>query len=140
MGRIETYDHTADLGLRVFAPDLDDLFQTAAAGLFDVIVVNRKDVQIAETEPVRISAESTEDLLVEWLNELIFRSETQHRLYSQFDVALDQSGCVLEGNIGGEEIDRQRHVLDHEVKAATRHGLSLRRENDEWVAEVIVDI
>jgi len=140
MGRVETYDHTADLGLRVFAPDLNDLFRTAAAGLFDVIVVNREDVRSVETEPVRLSADSTEDLLVDWLNELIFRSETRHRLYAQFDVALDQSGCVLEGTIGGEPIDRQRHILDHEVKAATRHGLCVRRENDDWVAEVIVDI
>ncbi len=140
MGRVETYDHTADLGLRVFAPDLTDLFRTAAGGLFDVIVVNRQDVRIVETEPVRLSADSTEDLFVDWLNELIFRSETRHWLYALFDVAIDPSGCVLEGTIGGEPIDRARHVLDHEVKAATRHGLSLRRENDGWVAEVIVDI
>jgi SHS2 domain-containing protein len=140
MGRVETYDHTADLGLRVFAPDLGDLFRTAAAGLFDVIVVNRQDVQIVETEVVRLSAETTEDLLVDWLNELIFRCETRHRLYAQFDVAVEQNGCVLAGRIGGEPIDCQRHILDHEVKAATRHGLSLRRENDCWVAEVIVDI
>ncbi len=80
MGRVETYDHTADLGLRVFAPDLTDLFRTAAAGLFDVIVVNRQDVRIVDTEPVRLSADSAEDLLIDWLNELIFRSETRHRL------------------------------------------------------------
>lgn len=140
MGRVETFDHTADLGLRVFAADLNDLFQTAAAGLFDVIVVNRNDVQVAETEQVRLKADSTEDLLIDWLNDLIYRSETQHRVYSRFDVAIDQTGCVLEATIGGEKIDRKRHILDHEVKAATRHGLSLKRENDEWIAEVIVDI
>jgi SHS2 domain-containing protein len=140
MGRTETYDHTADLGLRVFAADLNDLFRTAAAGLFDVIVANSDAVRPAETEPVRLSAESTEDLLVEWLNELIFRTETRHRLYSRFDVALDETKRVLEGAIGGEEIDRARHILDHEVKAATRHGLSLRHDKDGWVAEVIVDI
>jgi len=140
MGRVETYDHTADLGLRVFAPDLTDLFRTAAAGLFDVIVVNRQDVRIVETEPVRLAADTIEDLFVDWLNELIFRSETRHRLYAQFDIAVEQDSVVLAGTIGGEPIDRQRHILDHEVKAATRHGLSLRREDDGWVAEVIVDI
>ncbi len=30
MGRSETFEHTADLGLRVFAADLPDLFRTAA--------------------------------------------------------------------------------------------------------------
>ncbi len=80
MGRVETFDHTADLGLRIKGDDLADLFRTAAAGLFDVIVANRDQVQVVETEPVFLEAESTEDMLIRWLNELIFRSETQHRL------------------------------------------------------------
>ena len=140
MGRSETFEHTADLGLRVFAADLPDLFRTAGEGLFDVIVANRGDVQVVATESVSLSAESTEELLFKWLNELIFLSETKHRLYTRFDVALDATGCRLDGTIGGEPIDRGRHVLDHEVKAATRHGLSLRPEQGGWVAEVILDI
>jgi SHS2 domain-containing protein len=140
MGRSETFEHTADLGLRVFASDLPNLFRTAGEGLFDVIVANRGDVQIFVTESVVLSAETTEDLLFKWLNELIFQSETQHRLYTRFDVALDDAGRQLEATIGGEPIDRRRHVLDHEVKAATRHGLSLRQKHEGWVAEVILDI
>jgi SHS2 domain-containing protein len=140
MGRSETFEHTADLGLRVFAADLPDLFRTAGEGLFDVIVANRGDVQIVVNDPVSLVAETTEDLLFLWLNELIYLSETQHRLYTRFEVTVDPNGCRLEGTIGGEPIDRARHVLDHEVKAATRHGLSLRAEQGGWVAEVILDI
>jgi SHS2 domain-containing protein len=140
MGRSETFEHTADLGLRVFATDLPDLFRTAGEALFDVIVANRADVQVVATDQLALSAETTEDLLFGWLNELIFLSETRHWLYNQFDVSLDASGCQLQATIGGEPIDRARHVLDHEVKAATRHGLKLRRANGGWVAEVIVDI
>ena len=50
MGRSETFEHTADLGLRVFAADLPDLFRTAGEGLFDVIVANRGDVRVVATE------------------------------------------------------------------------------------------
>jgi SHS2 domain-containing protein len=140
MGECETFDHTADLGLRVTADDLVDLFQTAASGLFDVIVANRQEVRVIETETVSLEGDSTEDLLIEWLNELIYRCETRHRLYSEFHVKLDERACRLEATIGGEPIDRERHILDHEVKAATRHGVSLRKEPQGWVAEVIVDI
>jgi protein archease len=140
MGRSETFDHTADLGLRIIAADLPDLFQTAAMGLFDVIVANREQVRALETEHVSLSGDSTEELLVEWLNELIFLSETRHRLYNDFRVDMDESGCRLTAAIGGEPIDRARHILDHEVKAATRHGLSLRKDPEGWVAEVILDI
>ena len=140
MGQSETFEHTADLGLRVVASDLADLFQTAAAGLFDVIVANREDVRDVETEHITLTAESTEDLLLGWLNELIFRSETQHRLYQRFEVTLDDVAHSLAATIGGEPIDRQRHVLDHEVKAATHHGLVVEPVDGGWQAQVILDI
>jgi SHS2 domain-containing protein len=140
MGRVETFDHTADLGLRVTALDLADLFETAAAGLFDVIVANRADVRALEEEHLTLEAETTEDLLLAWLNELIFRCETRHRLYQRFQVALDDRGCQLQATIAGEPIDPSLHILDHEVKAATRHGLLVRPEAGAWTAEIIIDI
>jgi SHS2 domain-containing protein len=140
VGHAETFEHTADLGLRVVGVDLADVFQTAATGLFDVIVANREVVRAQETEHVALTADSTEDLLLQWLNELIFRCETRHRLYGRFSVAIDDAGCGLEASISGEPIDRTRHLLDHEVKAATRHGLFVKRGENGWVAELILDI
>jgi SHS2 domain-containing protein len=140
MGTIETFDHTADVGLRIRADDLDDLFRSAARGLFDAIVVNRDQVRVESTETIDLQAESPDELLVDWLNELLFRCETRHRLYGRFEVAVADDGRSLQGTIGGEPIDPQRHLLDHEVKAITEHGLTLRREADHWLAEVILDI
>lgn len=140
MGIAESFDHTADVGLRITADDLDDLFRTAAEALFDYIVVNRADVREAEIERVELDAESADELLVSWLNELIFRCETTHHLYRRFAVRVAADGLSLVGEIGGEPIDRARHVLDHEVKAVTHHGLSLVEVRSGWVAEVILDI
>jgi SHS2 domain-containing protein len=140
LGTVETFDHTADVGLRIRADDLNDLFRTAAEGVFDYIVANRDEVRATETEPVSLQADGPDSLLVEWLNELIFRCETKHRLYTRFDVRLAADGLSLEAVIAGEPIDRERHVLDHEVKAVTRHGLVLRHDADGWLAEMILDI
>jgi SHS2 domain-containing protein len=140
MGQTETFDHTADLGLRIRADDLGDLFQTAAEGLFDVIVANRDAVRDVQHEQVTLAAESTEDLLIEWLNELIFRSETEHRLYGHFNVTIDADGRALEAVIRGEPIDPARHMLDHEVKAVTHHGVKFVRDEEGYLAEVILDI
>lgn len=140
MGTIETFEHTADVGLRVFADDLPDVFRTAAEGVFDYIVANRPEVAVRETEELTLQAESSLDLLVAWLNELIFRSETRHRLYTRFDVTLAPDGLSLQATIGGEPVDPSRHVLDHEVKAVTHHGETLEREGSGWRAELILDI
>ena len=140
MGTIETFDHTADVGLRVRAGNLDDLFETAAGGMFDYVVANRGEVMPTEVEKVSIHADSLSDLLAKWLGELIFRSETLHRLYGQFEAHVDEDSLRLDATIRGERIDRDRHVLDHEVKAVTRHGLVLEREGNGWMAELILDI
>jgi SHS2 domain-containing protein len=81
-------------------------------------------------------------LLAAWLGELIFRSETLHRVYCEFEVYVGEEGDRLEATVRGEAIDRDRHILDHEVKAVTRHGLKLERDGDGdgWLAEVILDI
>jgi SHS2 domain-containing protein len=102
--------------------------------------VNRSDVLVTERETVALDAENPSELLALWLNELIFRFETQHRLYTLFDVRVDDQGKSLRAQIGGERIDRDRHVLDHEVKAVTRHALHVRRDGPEWVVELILDI
>ena len=140
MGTIEIFDHTADVGLRIRANDLDDLFRTAAEAVFDYIVANRVDVRLDDAETIMLREEDVVDLLAAWVSELIFRSETLHRVYGRFDVRVEDEGRVLQASIQGEPIDRERHVLDHEVKAVTRHGLSVEREGDGWIAEMILDI
>jgi SHS2 domain-containing protein len=140
LGTITTFDHTADVGLTIRGDDLDDLFRTAARGVSSYIVTNLDDVRAEVREAVALQAGTTADLLVAWLGELIFRSETQHRLYSLFNVHVTEDGLSLTGEIGGERMDPSRHVLDHEVKAVTHHGLTLEREGTGWKAEVILDI
>ena len=140
MGTVETFDHTADVGLRVTGVDLDDLFQTAAEGLFDYVVANRAAVKPDLVDAIELQADVSTDLLVDWLSELIFLSETRHRLYSVFRVRVAEDGRSLTAEVAGEQVDPSRHELDHEVKAVTRHGLDLRRLPQGWVAEVILDI
>jgi len=142
MGTVEPFEHTADVGLLITGESLDDLFRTAAEGLFDTIVVNRDAVEAKVEEPVTLESDSAADLLVDWLNELIFRLETRHRLYNAFEIAVSETetGARLSGRIVGEAIDPERHELDHEVKAVTRHEAELRRDGSTWTARVILDL
>lgn len=141
MGQSQTFEHTADVGLRVWGDNLDDLFVTAAEGLFDLIVVDRETVERNQVEELSLTADSTEELLAGWLSELIFRSETHHRIYARFSVEVASGGMALKARIEGADTDLAVHVLDHEVKAVTRHGFIVRQEPDgRWFAELILDI
>ena len=134
----ETFEHTADLGLRVRAPDLDTLFAEAARALVSVIVEDLDSVRPAEKLDVRLPPDEREFLLFDWLRQLLAHFDARHTLFSRFTVHVDEGG--LTATAWGEPLDRDRHVLDHEVKAITYHGLTVAPAEDGWRAEVIVDI
>jgi SHS2 domain-containing protein len=134
----QVFDHTADVGLRVFAPDRSSLFAEAARALFSLVVVNLDAVQAVEERRYELAGEQDEYLLFDWLNELLYTFETEHLLLCEFQIDLGPAGLRATGR--GERVDRSRHELDHEVKAITYHGLKVERTGDGWMAEVIVDI
>ncbi len=134
----ETFEHTADLGLRVRAPDLDTLLAEAAAGLFSMIVANLDAVRPVQERSLRVARTRNDDLLFDWLSELLYLFDTKQVLLCEFDVQC--TADELTARMRGEPVDRSRHVLDHEVKAITYHGLTCRQTEDGWLAEVVVDI
>jgi SHS2 domain-containing protein len=134
----ETFDHTADLGLRVRAPSLDALLAEAAMALFSVIVEDLATVRPAQEMHLSIDGDDRAFLLFDWLKTLLYHFDAEHMLYSRFEVKVGEKG--LTATAWGEPLDRSRHELGHEVKAITYHGLRVEREGDGWLAEVIVDI
>jgi len=134
----ETFDHTADLGLRVRAADLDTLFAEAAEALFSVVVEDLSAVRPERVVEVRLEGDDREYLLYDWLKALPYCVDAEHLLFSRFEARVSDSS--LEGRAWGEPLDRSRHELAHEVKAITYHGLRVEREDGGWIAEVIVDI
>jgi len=135
----ETFEHTADLGLRVRSADLNTLFAEAAEALFATIldgdltsVVPRQEIE------VRLPSDDLEYLLFDWLKALLYHFDAELVLFSKFTVEVGPDG--LSASAWGEPLDRARHELGHEVKAITYHGLRVEQMSDGWLAEVIVDI
>jgi SHS2 domain-containing protein len=134
----ETFDHTADLGLRIRAPDLDGLFVEAAMALFSIIVEDPAAVTPKQAVGIEHANDDVEYLLFDWLKTLLYHFDAEHLVFSRFEVHIDAGG--LKGTAWGEPLDRSRHELSHEVKAITYHGLRVERTEDGYLAEVIVDI
>jgi SHS2 domain-containing protein len=134
----ETFEHTADMGLRVRAADLNTLFVEAAQALFETVVEDLTTVRHEQRVDVALSGDEPDLLLFDWLKELLYHFDSEHLLLGKFEVAVATSG--LNGSAWGERLDRSRHNLEHEVKAITYHGLRVERTPDGWLAEVIVDI
>jgi SHS2 domain-containing protein len=134
----EHFEHTADLGLRVRAPDLNTLFAEAAEALSATIVEDVATIESREPAEIKIDGTDLAYLLFDWLRELLLRFEVGRRLFRRFDVTVRPDG--LTATAWGEPFDPDRHPLSHEVKAITYHGLVVEPADGGWRAEVIVDI
>lgn len=138
MERYEPLDHTADTGLVAHGGTLTELFENAAFGLFDLMF----DIEGLETEleeEVALEAPGLEDLMVAWLEELLFLSETRERAWSRFRVEEMQDERLLRGRVGGIPFDRME-LRGPPVKAVTYHDLEVTRTAEGWRARLIFDV
>ena len=121
----EIFEHTADLGLRVRAPNLKELLTDAAHGLFAMVVDDLSAVNPTVCREFRIAGSDQTYLLFDWLNELLFVCDTERLAFSQFDVELTADGLLAVAR--GEPLDPARHRLTHEIKAITYHELKVEQ-------------
>ena len=110
----------------------------AARALFSVIVKDAERIASKVEKRFRIEGRQLDYLLFDWLNELLYTFDVERLLLKDFRVRVHEAG--LSALCRGEKLDRRRHVMDHEVKAITYHGLKVERASQGWLAEVIVDI
>ncbi len=130
--------HTADAGLEVWAPSLDELLRQAAYGMLD-LVADRKGVRRRVTRHVRAAGHHVGELFVNWLSELNFQHQVHGELYAE--VVVDEaSETMVSGRAIGERLDATRHSLRSEVKGVTYHGLEVKRGLEGWRAKVLFDI
>ena len=146
----ETFDHTADIGIRAWGSEFSQVFEEAAKALFSVIV-DLKTVSPRQKVKIELAKDSGEELFLSWLKELLFIFETKHLLLSEFKIidlnpASSQSspglnpGYCLIAEVSGEVLNNNKHALGREVKAITLHQFKLVHDQGRYLAEVILDI
>lgn len=139
MRTFEYIDHTGDLGIRVRGKTLQELFTNAAYALFDTVAV-LDTIDPIEQFQIRVEAESVAELMVAWLDELIFRHEVDEVFFKYAEIS-EVSETRLSACVYGESADFTKHVVFTEIKSVTYHQLSVCQSTDgEWTANVIFDL
>ncbi len=138
MKKYEFINHTADLGIRVWGESIEELFENAAYSMFDTIAdLNR--VELKKTMKVEIEKEELDELLADWLRNLLYKFNGDRYLLKEFRVeTIDTQG--LKAKVKGEKLDLSRHHLKTEIKAVTYHGLEVKEVDRGWEAQIIFDV
>jgi SHS2 domain-containing protein len=128
-------EHVGEVQMIIVAPDLPGLFAEAGRALAEVLAGEAQPALDGAGQSVVVRAHDCEALLVAWLDELIFRSEMDGRVYTSFtiDSLSDHELCATIHGI--EPLD-----IRTPVKAATMHGLRIEDGPDGVTATVVLDV
>jgi len=131
-------EHTADVGVKAFGKSIADCFSCAAKGMFDIITDSSKIEEKGEYK-IKLHSEDLEQLLVDFLSELLFLHSSRNLVFGFFDVSIDQDTGELSASIKGESYDLKKHQYGVEIKAVTYHMLQVHTVSPLFV-QVLFDI
>jgi SHS2 domain-containing protein len=127
------------MGLVVNGRNLSKLLMHAAQGLFETIAVVDTIDETISVE-MHLTAESVEELFVGWLDELIFRHETEEIFFKRA-VVQRCSETEMSATVYGEPVNFDKHAVYTEIKSVTYHQLQVvQKEDGSWFAQVIFDL
>ena len=133
--RYRLLDHTADALVEAYGETISERFANAAFALFDQMTDVSTVKPVGEVKVV-LSADNEEQLLVDFLQELLFLHDTDNYVFSEFEVEV--AGLNLEAVVRGEQFDPLRHPKRSVVKGVTYHNLII--DNKGKTLTVLFDV
>jgi len=130
-------EHTADIRLEVHGATLADLFINAALGFTALILPDTKLTSQMEMA-IRLEADSAEELLIDWLRELLFLNQT--RKFAMIDaqmITFSETDLGAKVSFGIIPPDAEPSF---EIKGVTYHGFAIVKDSEGYSARIVFDI
>lgn len=129
----------ADCALEVEGRDLNDLFETAARALAEVMV-DPATVEPTVERALVLTAPALDLLLYDWLSELIFLKDREQLIVTRSQVEVEETPPRLTARLAGGRIDFERTVRRADAKAVTLHQFAIEHRDGGWWARLVIDI
>jgi len=128
-------EHRSEVLLRIEGESLGALFEEAARALCELTAGNVHAPGDASPVRVELRAKDLDALFADWLNELIYLSETRKEVFPEVHVDRITHREIVARASGVEPT-----VIRTPVKAATMHDLHVRVEDSRWKAAIVLDV
>ncbi|MFH1331015.1 MAG: archease [Actinomycetota bacterium] len=137
MPRYRVLSHTADIGIVAAGTTVEEVFENAAFGMFD-LVFDLSGVPATEAVEVEVAGETPGELLVAWLSALLAEAEIRGLALCRFRAEMLPGGR-LRGSAAGAAASAPE-LRGPPVKAVTYHDLAVEEVPGGWEARVIFDV
>jgi SHS2 domain-containing protein len=126
-------EHAADWGLEVWAADLPGLMEEAARGMFELMGVKVSEESRCHRQ-LEIGADDREQLLVSFLEELLFIADSEQLAFDGFLFNLVNTNLLARLE-GGFIVSRSK-----EIKAVTYHNLKIEKSRRGLKTTIVFDV
>ncbi len=134
MKKYEFLEHPADIQIRSFGKNLEELFSNSALAMMDFIYGKDVEKTQEDKELIKLESDKLDSLLMDWLSELLYLTRTNYRPYFNYKFKkLDQNNLSA-------EIFAGKGRAKNEIKAVTFHNLNIKRSSQGYEALVVYDI
>lgn len=137
-GAIEFRTHASDYSIHLRGRSAEDLFRLAAWALARVQCKEWNE-ELGEATVVDLLSDDWDDLLVNWINELIALSERHRTVWTEVQFQRIRADGV-KAQVRGRPWPEDPGRLGPTVKAASYHGLEVVPGPPLWHARVALDI
>jgi SHS2 domain-containing protein len=128
----------SEIAVRVVGGSQADLFANSGFVLFDVMV-DIQTVEARERLPLEVEGTDRDDLLVNWLRELLYLYQGSGYLLKNFEIR-EVKDTVVRAEVHGEKIDPDRHEIKQEIASVASHKSRMVKTGDQWTAHLIFQI
>ena len=128
----------SELAVRVVGHSQADLFANSAFALFDVMTDIEK-IEIKEQLPLEVEGTDRDDLLVNWMRELLYLYQGSGYMLKEFRIR-DVKDTVVKAEVCGEKIDPDRHEIRKEISAIAYNQGRMQKTGNQWTAQLIFEI
>lgn len=131
----------ADIAIEAYGKNLNELFENSALAIFEESA-NLKNVKEKEKRSIKINAKNIEDLLYDFLSEILFLKDTYSIIFKKSKIKIQKKGKKyhLNAELYGEKIDRERHELGNDIKAITLHMFKIEKTKKGYKGMIVVDV
>jgi SHS2 domain-containing protein len=128
----------SELAVKVLGNSQVNLFANSAFALFDVMTEVEK-IDIKERMPLEVEGTDRDDLLVNWMRELLYLYQGSGYLLKEFHIR-EAKDTLVKAEVCGEKIDPDRHEIKREIVGVAYHQSRMQKTGDQWTAQLIFEI
>jgi len=130
--------HQSELAVRISGSSQADLFANSAFALFDVMT-DPATIEIKERIPLEIEGTDRDDLMVNWVRELLYLYQGSGYLLKEFKIN-QVKDTMVKAEVCGEKIDPDRHEIKQEIAAVAFHKSRMEKTGNQWIAQLIFEL